>query len=92
MPTNVLLLRAPSEDSGGPDKYEDAFRTRGYRAMNIPVLETVHTNLDKLKEYVRRGGSEYTGVIVTSARACEGWRLVVEELTKDGGTQVTTGR
>ncbi|RPD53618.1 tetrapyrrole biosynthesis, uroporphyrinogen III synthase [Lentinus tigrinus ALCF2SS1-6] len=90
MPGDVLLLRSPSED-GGPDKYEEAFHARGYRAVSIPVLETVHTNVEKLATIVRRAGRieqqardvqdrRYTGVIVTSGRACEAWRHVVEQL------------
>ena len=84
MPTNVLLLRAPSEDANGADKYEEAFRTRGYRAVNVPVLETVHTNVDTLKQIVRGGGSGYAGVIITSGRAVEAWRLVVQQLMEEG--------
>ncbi len=90
VPRDVLLLRSPSED-GGFDKYEEAFRARGYRALSIPVLETVHTNIDKLSDIVRRGGlileqregrrRGYAGVIMTSGRACEAWRIVVEQLT-----------
>ncbi|KAI0705998.1 tetrapyrrole biosynthesis uroporphyrinogen III synthase [Cerioporus squamosus] len=90
MPGDVLLLRSPSED-GVPDKYEEAIRKRGYRAVSIPVLETVHTNVEELANLVRRGGRieqqtgnledrRYAGVIVTSGRACEAWRLVVEQL------------
>ena len=85
MPADVLLLRSPSEDSGGPDKYEEAFRARGYRAVNVPVLETVHTNVDTLKETVHSGGSGYAGVIITSGRAVEAWRLVVQRLVEEEG-------
>ncbi|KAI0632717.1 tetrapyrrole biosynthesis uroporphyrinogen III synthase [Trametes polyzona] len=95
---NVLLLRSPSEsEDGGPDKYEEAFRARGYRPVSVAVLETVHKNLDRLADVVRRGGdcapgpgesegegegegARYAGVIVTSGRACEAWRAVVQEL------------
>ena len=56
MPGNVLLLRSPSEDTNGPDKYEAAFRARGYGALSIPVLETVFTNADELAQIVRAGG------------------------------------
>ena len=77
MPTNVLLLRAPSEDAKGADKYEEAFRARCYRAVNVPVLETVHTNVDTLKQIGRDGGSGYAGVIITSGRAVEDWRRVL---------------
>ncbi len=90
LPGGVLLLRSASEDNG-PDKYEEAFRARGYRALSIPVLETVHTNTERLANVVRAGGliaqqteKGYAGVIVTSGRACEAWRLVVEQLAMDG--------
>ncbi|KAI0826489.1 tetrapyrrole biosynthesis uroporphyrinogen III synthase [Trametes gibbosa] len=91
MSKNVLLLRSPSEDGDGLDKYEEAFRARGYRPVSVPVLETVHENLDKLAEVVKRGGAtesedtraRYAGVIVTSARACEAWRVVIQGLSED---------
>ncbi|CDO69959.1 hypothetical protein BN946_scf184836.g33 [Trametes cinnabarina] len=97
MPTNVLLLRSPSED-GGPDKYEEAFRARGYRPVSVPVLETVHKNLAKLSEVVRRGevlfdaseDTTYAGVIVTSGRACETWRTVVHDLSSSSSSSEAT--
>ncbi|KAI9061860.1 tetrapyrrole biosynthesis uroporphyrinogen III synthase [Trametes sanguinea] len=97
MPTNVLLLRSPSED-GGPDKYEEAFRARGYRPVSVPVLETVHKNLDKLSDTVRmRGqlprdstGARYAGVIVTSGRACEAWQTVVRDLSQGSSSSGDT--
>ncbi|KAI0351266.1 tetrapyrrole biosynthesis uroporphyrinogen III synthase [Trametes cingulata] len=97
MPTNVLLLRSPSED-GGPDKYEEALRARGYRAVSVSVLETVHQNLDALLEVVKRGGSlpttsaGYAGVIITSARACEAWRMIVQQLAEQGVDDATESR
>ncbi|KAH9886967.1 tetrapyrrole biosynthesis uroporphyrinogen III synthase [Cubamyces lactineus] len=94
MTTNVLLLRSPSED-GGPDKYEEAFRAQRYRAVSVPVLETVHKNLDKLAEVLRRrgtlqdGSARYSGVIVTSGRACEAWQAMVQTLSNDHDTSIT---
>ncbi|KAI0702748.1 tetrapyrrole biosynthesis uroporphyrinogen III synthase [Earliella scabrosa] len=85
MPGNILLLRSPSEDTSGPDKYEAVFRARGYRAFSIPVLETVFTNADELAQVVRAGGQRYAGVIVTSGRACEAWQAAVEHAIKTGG-------
>ena len=104
MPGNVLLLRSPSEDGGGPDKYEEAFRERGYRSVSIPVLETVHTNVEKLADVLRGRGRiapqaehveeprRYAGVVVTSGRACETWRHVVEQLAREDhhGSEGTT--
>lgn len=94
MSKSVLLLRSPSEDADGPDKYEEAFRVRGYRSVSVPVLETVHKNLDRLAEVLRRRGAiaaedpgtRYAGVIVTSARACEAWRVAVQELSEQFGS------
>ncbi|KAI0334255.1 tetrapyrrole biosynthesis uroporphyrinogen III synthase [Cubamyces sp. BRFM 1775] len=94
MTANVLLLRSPSED-GGPDKYEGALHAQGYRAVSVPVLETVHKNLDKLAEVLRRRGTlpngctKYSGVIVTSARACEAWQEVVQRLSDSDDTSAT---
>ena len=80
---HVLLLRTPAEDGYcGTDKYEDAFRARGYRAANVSVLETVYTNIDRLQAVVWRGGADYAGVVVTSGRACGAWRLAVRQLAE----------
>ncbi|KAI0669003.1 tetrapyrrole biosynthesis uroporphyrinogen III synthase [Trametes maxima] len=104
MPPTVLLLRSPTDD-GGPDKYEDALRARGYTAVSVPVLETVYKNLDALADVVRRGGrlplgadsnsdaGYYAGVIMTSGRACEAWRAVIRELAEGNshGAQTDLG-
>ena len=78
--SNVLLLRAPTSD--GPDKYETAFKKHGYHCASVPVLETVLVNLDKLEELILSGpqAHQISGVIVTSARSCEAWRHVVQNL------------
>ncbi|KAI0798174.1 tetrapyrrole biosynthesis, uroporphyrinogen III synthase [Abortiporus biennis] len=80
---HVLLLRS-SQDV--PDRYEVAFKTRGFHPTSIPVLETVHVNLDELRNIVRAGGREsgFDGVIITSARACEAWREVVKDTSSEG--------
>ncbi|KAF9264121.1 tetrapyrrole biosynthesis, uroporphyrinogen III synthase [Marasmius fiardii PR-910] len=80
----VILLRAPSEVN---DKYDTAFSTSGYTALSVPVLETVLVNIVGLTNIVQNG-AEYDGVIVTSARACEAWRDVVDNL---GSLSTTTG-
>lgn len=81
---NVLLLRARSLDE--PDKYEDSFRGKGYNPISIPVLETVLKDLPNLTNVVEKGPEVggYAGVIVTSARACEAWKVVVGELVSGG--------
>lgn len=78
--SNVLLLRAPTID--GPDKYETAFRARGYNPACVPVLETVLANGKELGEVISQGpdASELIGVIVTSARACEAWKEAILSL------------
>ena len=89
MPSTVLLLRAPPED-GSPDKYAAAFAARGLRARSVPVLETVYTDPTQLRALVRAGPGAahneepYTGVIVTSGRACDAWRTTVESLETEG--------
>ena len=88
---HVLLLRSPAEDGYcGSDKYEDAFKARGYTAVNVPVLETVYKNIDKLQGVVCRGGAAYAGVVVTSGRACGAWRLAVRQLA-EGAARPGTG-
>lgn len=72
----VILLRAPSGDE--PDKYEVAFASAGYLSVSIPVLQTTLTNISLLADIVSAGG--YSGVIVTSARACEAWKAAVQSI------------
>ncbi|PFH45636.1 hypothetical protein AMATHDRAFT_158395 [Amanita thiersii Skay4041] len=77
---NVLLLRAPSQDSS-VDRYEVTFASAaGYTPISIPVLETTLTNLPTLGSTLRQGSTEngYTGVIITSARACEAWDAAIQ--------------
>jgi hypothetical protein len=78
--TAVVLLRAPSQDS--PDRYEECFKSIGYHALSVPVLETVLTNLEELKRTMRAYSTTrtYKGVIITSARACGAWGAVVKDL------------
>ncbi|THH21767.1 hypothetical protein EUX98_g8288 [Antrodiella citrinella] len=92
MVSNVLLLRAPTQDGSSPDKYEACFASAGYQAVSIPVLETVLVNLSDLNQIVKKGPLQkgLGGVIVTSARACEAWRVVVEQLVTDEGQSLDT--
>jgi len=89
MGSNVLLLRAPSRDGSSPDKYEACFASSGYHPISIPVLETVLVNLSDLHQTVKEGPAKkgLSGVIVTSARACEAWRAVVEQLVNEQDLQ-----
>ena len=70
----VILLRATSGD--GSDRYEATFTSAGYLPVSIPVLQTTFTNLFRLAGIISTGG--YSGVIVTSARACEAWKVAVQ--------------
>ena len=78
--TNVLLLRSPTID--GPDKYESTLQNVGYRPLSVPVLETVLVNLEELKDLIYSGPRvlDLSAVIITSARSCEAWREVVQQL------------
>ncbi|EMD32831.1 hypothetical protein CERSUDRAFT_143432 [Gelatoporia subvermispora B] len=80
---NVLLLRSTPQD--GPDKYEEAFRARGYNPVSVPVLETVLKNIENLRDVILEGPARrsYGGVIVTSARACEAWRATMQRIVKE---------
>ena len=89
---NVLLLRSPNNDS--PDKYESALQAVGYHPLSVPVLETVLVNSDDLSRIIRTDPQEsnFSGVVVTSARSCEAWKEVVRDLVAQSptaGTHVT---
>ncbi|KAG9217703.1 hypothetical protein CCMSSC00406_0003608 [Pleurotus cornucopiae] len=70
--TSVLLLRAASKDA--PDKYESSFVAAGYVPTSIPVLETSLTNIEELVRILNDASTGFSGVILTSARACEAWK------------------
>ena len=75
--SNVLLLREPSQ--GVPDRYQTTLTSSGYRTICVPVLETVHTNLNALKDIIR-DPKAFRGVIITSKRVCEAWKLALADL------------
>lgn len=77
---NVLLLRSPTRD--GPDQFEDALKSAGYTPLSVPVLETAFKHLGDLKAKILEGRTRrtYDGVIITSGRACEAWKIVLGEL------------
>ncbi|KAF8637108.1 hypothetical protein AX17_003012 [Amanita inopinata Kibby_2008] len=80
--SNILFLRAPQP----PDRYESAFLSGGYTPVSIPVLETALVNVAELAGTISKGPEYHgddagcTGVIVTSARACEAWKAAVKHL------------
>jgi uroporphyrinogen-III synthase len=80
--SNVLLLKSPSLDI--PDPYEDSFRDYGFNPVTVPVLETVFTDLDELKQKILLGPRALglAGVIITSARACEAWSLALKDVVQ----------
>ena len=78
----VLLLRSPSQETLDP--YEESFENLGYKPSSVPVLETVFTNFEVFKRTIVLGPKtqDFTGVIITSARACEAWTRAVKDLTQ----------
>ncbi|KAJ3986976.1 tetrapyrrole biosynthesis uroporphyrinogen III synthase [Lentinula detonsa] len=78
MRTFTILLRTP--DSSTIDKYEAAFNVSGqqYKAVCVPVLETVLMNLEELKQTII-SGPKVDGVVMTSARSCEAWKTSIAQ-------------
>lgn len=78
--SNVLLLRAA--DQGSPDRYEDAFRSRGYHPISVSVLETVIVGHEELARVLSIGPEKQSlcGVIITSQRAVEAWSGAAQAL------------
>ncbi|KZT25046.1 tetrapyrrole biosynthesis uroporphyrinogen III synthase [Neolentinus lepideus HHB14362 ss-1] len=89
---NVVLLRSPSTD--GPDPYETTLRSKGFIPLTVPALETTHVSLDELKRLIREGPDAHnlSGVIITSGRSCEAWKMVVEELVHEQDSKETADR
>lgn len=79
--SNILLLREPAE--GTLDRYETAFSIAGYHPISIPVLETLHTNIPRLRDIIQQGPKAlgYNGVIITSKRSCDAWRDALQLLS-----------
>ncbi|KAJ3830187.1 tetrapyrrole biosynthesis, uroporphyrinogen III synthase [Lentinula raphanica] len=75
----TILLRAPDPDASA-DRYEAAFDVLGSssKAICVPVLETVLMNIEKLKQTIV-SGPNVDGVIITSARSCEAWKVSVAQ-------------
>jgi len=59
--------------------------------LTVPALETTHVNLDELKRLIREGPDAHNlgGVIITSGRSCEAWKMVVEELVCEQDSKET---
>ncbi|KAH6904405.1 hypothetical protein BKA70DRAFT_1296563, partial [Coprinopsis sp. MPI-PUGE-AT-0042] len=54
------------------DRYERLFQTHSrYTAKSIPVLETVHRNIDSLSTHLLKDYDGFNGVIITSKRSCD---------------------
>ncbi|KAG1731016.1 tetrapyrrole biosynthesis, uroporphyrinogen III synthase [Suillus lakei] len=88
--SNVLLLRAANQDS--PDRYEDAFRSRGYHPISVPVLETIIIGREDLARRLSFGPEKQnlSGVIITSQRAVEAWFEAAQALIiADNDTPLT---
>lgn len=82
--STVLLFRTPSPASEEPDRFVSALEAYSYHAVSVPVLEHALVNVEHLKTVIRHGPvGRYSGVIVTSGRASEGWRDAAEALSSD---------
>jgi len=87
---NVLLLREPSKDT--PDRYETAFSAAGHHPISIPVLETLHTNIPRLRDIIQEGPKAlgYNGVIITSKRSCDAWSEALQALSDSASDDTHT--
>lgn len=85
---NILLLREPADSA--PDRYETAFANAGYKPVSIPVLETVHTELEALRSLINGGPSAkgVSGVVITSKRSCDAWGEALKLLRGNAGPEV----
>lgn len=85
---NILLLREPSDPL--PDRYETAFANAGYNPASIPVLETIHTNLETMRSLINGGPSAngISGVVITSKRSCDAWGEALKMLLGSAGPEV----
>ncbi|KAF6749535.1 tetrapyrrole biosynthesis, uroporphyrinogen III synthase [Ephemerocybe angulata] len=64
----VLLFKEPSPE----DTYESLLKLRGYEPKCVPVIHTIHANLDALADHIvnaRDRGIE--GAVITSKRSCD---------------------
>ncbi|TFK37545.1 tetrapyrrole biosynthesis, uroporphyrinogen III synthase [Crucibulum laeve] len=88
--SNVLLLRSPIQEP--TDRYEAAFLFAGYHPISVPVLETVHINLDALERIVQAEpiSKNYGGVILTSKRSCDALGAALQSM-KDLPSDYRTG-
>ncbi|KAJ6544758.1 tetrapyrrole biosynthesis, uroporphyrinogen III synthase [Mycena vulgaris] len=80
--SNVLFLRASSQDPDSPDRYESLFTASGYISLSIAVLETVFTNIASLTDVIRHD-AQHGAAIITSGRACEAWGQAVDALESE---------
>ena len=64
----IILFKEHTADSS----YENTLRENGYIAKCVPVLHTVHINIDDLAECLSNAKDlGVQGIIVTSKRSCE---------------------
>jgi uroporphyrinogen-III synthase len=88
---SVILLKASIQDT--PDPYEVLFKSFGYNVSFVPVLETISNNLEELKRILldHRSTRSYGGVVITSARACESWKVAVDGLLSNASLTEVNG-
>ncbi|KAI9031178.1 tetrapyrrole biosynthesis, uroporphyrinogen III synthase [Hyaloraphidium curvatum] len=74
-PSPASAPQAAIEPDSQPDEYSDAFAATGLRCFSIPVLGHRLCNVDELGLRIRTKQKEYCGVIATSKRAVEAWKV-----------------
>jgi uroporphyrinogen-III synthase len=81
----AILFKEPTADSS----YENTLRENGYIAKCVPVLHTVHINIDGLVEYLSNAKEVgIYGIIVTSKRSCESFGKAMARLCSGFGISV----
>ncbi|XP_061491681.1 uroporphyrinogen-III synthase isoform X2 [Rhineura floridana] len=77
----VLLLKDPKEGENGPDPYINELSLHGLEATLIPVLAFEFISLQAFFEKLFHP-EQYSGLIFTSPRAVEAFRLCLDDNSK----------
>ncbi|CAI5774891.1 uroporphyrinogen-III synthase isoform X1 [Podarcis lilfordi] len=83
----VLLLKEPKESENGPDPYIKELGLHGLEATLIPVLAFEFTSLQAFSERVFHP-QQYSGLIFTSPRAVEAFRLCLDDNAKKNVAEI----
>ncbi|TIA70644.1 hypothetical protein E3P92_02568 [Wallemia ichthyophaga] len=60
------------------DIYNSAIERARFRPIFVPVLNSIHGDIDELARVMSDGAGAYDGVVVTSQRAVEAWKSAAE--------------